>query len=385
MFQVVKLVRPYEGLEIYRGEKILYGKLLSPHLVISTCRTNGGIREDISYVANHQACEPKACPGHEHEKCLAVRDPEAYHRLVCEYHGLPAERTVLLGTAANMNLAGFAEECFRDLIVFCVATAGVETNAGRAGDPANIYEHDGVFEHLSYKNAGTINIMLFINQELTPGALVRTVKMATEAKTTVFEELHVPSRYSEGRATGTGTDQIAVASLFTERPPLRAAGKHVKLGELIARTVRKAVFQALGLQNKRSFETIRYVPRLLERFGLGEEALFKMLRDFLPEKTYTWLYENRRAVLSDTQLIGQVLAYIHLMDQVAWGVIPIESSKELFLAQAALICAVLSGKLNRVSLYHQRLEPLSSEPKKLLVSAIALGFKEKWDVPYFKS
>ncbi len=33
--------------------------------------------------------------------------------------------------------------------------------------------------------------------------------MATEAKTAAFQELSVNSRYSDGLAIGTGTDQIA--------------------------------------------------------------------------------------------------------------------------------------------------------------------------------
>jgi len=134
MSQAVRLVKPYEGLEIYRGEKVIYGKFTSPHIVISTCRVNGGLREDLSHVANHQACEPKPCSEKRQGKCLAVRDPEGYHRLVCEYHGLPPEETALLGTAANMTLAGFATEVFpipgteESLLVFCVATAGVDAD-----------------------------------------------------------------------------------------------------------------------------------------------------------------------------------------------------------------------------------------------------------------
>jgi len=388
-------VKPYAALEIYRGEKIIYGRFSEPHLVISTCRVNGGIREDLSYVANHQACEPKPCSDKGHGKCLAVRDPEGYHRLVCEYHGLPPEETALLGTAANMTLAGLAQEEFSlpgtdRLLVFCVATAGVETNAGRAGDPAQVYEWEGRFLKVSCEDnsppsdtQGTINIMLFINQELAPCALVRAVKMATEAKTTVLQELNVPSRYSSGLATGTGTDQIAVACRRTGQMPLRGAGKHVKLGELVARAVRQAVRQALARQNKCTPETIRYVPRLLERFGLGEETFFQALAHILKDPLYSWLYKNRFAVLSDTLLVSQVLAYIHLLDQAAWGIIPRETLGEALLLQAAAVTAALSGKMAKLPDYYRGLQTFSRDPKALLLRAVALGFKEKWEVPYY--
>ncbi len=401
MAKALRLATPYEGLEIYRGEKVIYARFTSPHLVISTCRVNGGLRKDLSCVANHQACEPKPCSEKGHGRCLAVRDPEGYHRLVCEYHDLPPEKTALLGTAANMTLAGLALEEFaipettEKLCVFCVATAGVETNAGRAGDPAQVYEWEGRFQKVppSQEKApldqglsdtqGTINVMLFVNQEMAPCALVRAVKMATEAKTAVLQELNVPSRYSQGLATGTGTDQIAVACLQTGRVPLRGAGKHVKLGELLARAVKKAVREALARQNKRTPETIRYAPRLLERFGLGEEAFFHKLQGILSEPFYSWLYKNRFAVLSDTLLVSQVLAYVHLLDQASWQVIPQEALPEALVPQAALVTAALSGKVDQIPTYHRALQDLAADPQRLLLHAIALGFKEKWQVPYY--
>ncbi len=386
MASAVLLVRPYPGLEVYRGEKILYGHFVEPHLTISTCRVNGGLREDLLFVANHQSCEPKPCPGQEHRRCLAARDPEAYHRLVCEYHGLPPEKTALLGTAANMTLAALAEESFplpgtdERLLVFCAATAGVETNAGRAGDPAQVCEWEGSFSRI--EPAGTINLLLFVNQELAPCALVRAVKMATEAKTAVLQELNVPSRYSSGLATGTGTDQIAISAKKTGRVPLRGAGKHVKLGELLARAVKQAVREALARQNKRTPETIRYVPRLLERFGLGEEVFFKRLARHLSEPYLTWLERNRKAVLSDTRLVAGVLAYVHLLDQKSWGILP-GDVHEVFLEQAALVTVALSGKVDRFSAYRENLSGVE-DPLELLLAALALGFQEKWQVPYFR-
>jgi adenosylcobinamide amidohydrolase len=78
----------------------------------------------------------------------AYRDPEVYRRLIAEPHGLPAERCVTLGTAANMNNAAFVAETFRDLEVVAVCTGGVEGNAGRVGDPASLFETPDGFEKL---------------------------------------------------------------------------------------------------------------------------------------------------------------------------------------------------------------------------------------------
>ncbi len=393
---MTELMKPYEGLVIKRGERILCAEFLRPHTVISTCRVNGGIRQDLRFLANHQACEPRPHPGCGHGACLAGRDPERYHRLICEYHGLPPERTALLGTAANMYLAGFSRQSFSppadgkktsgELVVFCAATAGVETNAGRAGDPASFYEEEGRFLRLDGKapscdRRGTIVLMLFINRALTPGALVRTVKMATEAKVTVLEELHVASRYSCGLATGTGTDQIGVAALSHGGRPLSGAGKHVKLGELIALAVREALFRALALQNKLTPDLVRYAPRLLERYGLGEEDLLVALRDFLPAPVHAWLEHNVRPVMSDLGLVSHLLAYLHLWDQVRYGILPPEIAAEALLDQAALMACALSQRRGDFPSFREKLAAEKNDPRRLLLAALALGFSAKWHHP----
>jgi len=387
---MIEITVPYEGLVIRRGERLLSAEFLRPHTVISTCRVNGGIREDLRFVANHQACEPRPHPECGHGACLASRDPAGYHRLICEHHGLPPEKTALMGTAANMAQAGFSRKSFRELTVFCAATAGVETNAGRAGDPASFYEEDGRFLKISGneppevrpdKQCGTIVLLLFVNRALTPGALVRAVKMATEAKVTVLEELHVASRYSCGRATGTGTDQIAVAALRSGDRPLSGAGKHVKLGELIALAVREALFRALALQNKLTPELIRYAPRLLERYGLDEKNLLAALREYLSPPVHEWLVRNVRPVFGDPILVSHLLAYLHLWDQVRYGIVPPETAGEVLLDQATLMACALAQRRKDFPRFFRELSPYRDDPRKLLLAALALGFTAKWHHP----
>ena len=119
---------------------------------------------------------------------------------------------------------------------------------------------------------GTINTMLFINRELTPAAMVNTVMTATEAKTAALQELDVNSRYSQGLATGTGTDQIGVAAQLEKGVPLTSAGKHTVLGELIGKTVSGAVKATLALQDSLTPERQRSAVRHLERFGATTTA-----------------------------------------------------------------------------------------------------------------
>ena len=206
------IAKYYDGIEIHRENKTIYAKFLNPHRTISTCRANGGLREDLQCILNHQACEPN---GHYRETLnLAISNPAEYLDLLCEGENLPSEKTACLSTATNMNHAVTESAKYRDIEVIAVATGGVETNAVRAADPASYYEIDGRYETIDdkeYASEGTINIMVFINKELVPGAAVSAILVATEAKTAAMQELSVNSRYSSGLATGTGTDQIGVA------------------------------------------------------------------------------------------------------------------------------------------------------------------------------
>ncbi len=362
-------------MELYRDGKAIICKLIVPHRVISTCRINGGIREDIEYVVNHQACEPKDESMH---KKISTMDPMEYHKSICNNYNIPPDKTVLLGTAANMYLAGFSEKSFRDLSVFTVSTAGVETNAGRAGDPSQVYESNGSYETLK----GTINIMVFINKELIPGAMVRAVKMATEAKTSILQELNVPSRYSSGIATGTGTDQIAISCPILDEKPLTSAGKHSKLGELIALSVREAVKSSLSLQNKLTPEERRYLPRLLERFGFDEEKIFDFFKNKVDGSFYTFLRNNKYPLFSDSLLISHALSYLHLLDQIHWGIIPENCAFEVLTSQAALIASSISLKFDLFKNFREELskgfDKDNYDPISILLSSVLLGIEKKW-------
>ncbi len=151
-----------------------------------------------------------------------------------------------------MNNASIETEKYRDLeiTVACHCRSGNKFDASRRS--SGIYELDGKFEIIddsSFSNAGTINMIIFINRELTPAALTDCVVTATEAKAAALQELGINSRYSDSLATGTGTDQILVASSIGNGMPLSDARKHTKLGELVGRTCMRAIRETLVWQN----------------------------------------------------------------------------------------------------------------------------------------
>jgi len=392
------LEKYYNGIEIHREDKIVYVKFLFPHRVISTDRISGGLSDELEYLYNHQSCEPS---GHYHGHELAISNPAEYKRLICEQHGLPPEKCASLGTAANMNNVAISHQNFRELEVVAVCTGGVETNAGRVGDTASYYEKDGKFEHigampeslhsreyattesLHSKGHGTINTMVFISQELTPGAMVRAVMTATEAKTAVLQELAVNSRYSDGLATGTGTDQIGIASKLGGGTPLTIAGKHTKLGELIGKTVHDAIKQALALQNKLTPQKQCSALVHIERFGADKDSFCTGVGKHLQEAEADLFNRNFLSINHDPPTVAAVAALVHLRDKFVWGILPESCIPEILSSYGAQIAAAVSGKYGRIPYYREKLseERKSTDNETFLnfiYKSFALGFSEKW-------
>lgn len=375
----------YKGVEIHRLEKIIYAKFLHPHTVLSTCRAAGGLQTDLQYIYNHQSCEPA---GHCHRLApMAYRDPLGYRNSICAQHGLPAESCATLGTAANMNNACISSRSFRDLTVVAVCTGGVEGNAGRVGDPASVVETAEGFEKVppaeSLPSPGTINTMLFINKPLVPGAMVRTIMTATEAKTAVLQELAVNSRYSDGLATGTGTDQIAVAAINVHGPQLTSAGKHAKLGELIGQTVYEAIKGTLARQNNLTPAGQCSAKIHLERFGLNRTALMEKICGYLDDSRGELLRANFNGVVRDPVTVAAVAALAHLKDKITWGILPETCWSEVMGSFAAQVACAVSGKYAQLEVYRQSLAPTRKECDNaafvdLACRALAVGFADKW-------
>jgi adenosylcobinamide amidohydrolase len=285
-----------------------------------------------------------------------------------------------------MRYAAIEEAHFRELTVVAVCAGGVETNAGRAGDPATVYEWNGSFQKVSRNEPaphGTINILLFINHELTPGAMVCAVMMATEAKTAALQELAVSSRYSSGLATGTGTDQIGIAARLHSGALLTGAGKHCVLGELIGKTVQQAIFEALKLQNALTPESQRSSVRHLERFGATSEELMEMISAQLNTEDARLLRQNFSEVERDPLVVAAVAALTHLHDNVSWGLLPAGCLPELCATYGAQLASAVSGNYLWLPHYRETLAPAgcsmsNDDLLRLVARAIALGFHDKW-------
>ena len=134
-----------------------------------------------------------------------------------------------MGTAANMNYAAIREQQDGNLRVTAVVTAGVQGNAACAGDAAGWRETERGWDKIP-PAGGTINTMLFLSHPLTRGALARAVITMTEAKSAALARLAIRSRYSKDLATGTGTDQYAIAAPLGGGKPFDVHGPACEIG-----------------------------------------------------------------------------------------------------------------------------------------------------------
>ena len=375
----------YNGVSLHRRDKAICGKFLQPHLVISTCRAAGGVQRGIEYVLNQQSCEPK-----NHERNINYRDIQNYRKSICTAIDLPHEKCVTMGTAANMHHAAIVHKTFRDLEVIAVVTGGVETNGGRAGDPASVLETEDGFESLADQSKteikpGTINTMLFISKPLTEAAITRAIMTATEAKSAALQELCVNSRYSDGLATGTGTDQIIVAAPDPEDESYRLtwAGKHSKLGELIGQSVKSAVKETLGRQNGITPTGQCSAKIHLERFGCTTASMQEGICNFLDDNQARLLKDNFHAVNRDPIVVAGVAAMVHLRDKFSWNIFPDSCWKEIMASSGAQLACSVGCKFENMAVYRQELASICTTPDnsgflQLCFRALAFGFGDKW-------
>ena len=358
-----------------REGRFLVVELLKPHRVLCTSAHGGGQREDLRYLVNHQSCEGR---GHQERLRRLKRLGEAdYHRETCAEMGLDPDSVALLGTAANMNHAVLTREEFAGIQVRAVVTAGVEGNAGRAGDAARWHEGEEGWNQID-PQVGTINVLLHIDWPLTPAAIAQAAITLTEAKTSALQELAVSSRFSPNLATGTGTDQYAIAAPIDPRAPKTNTGHHAKLGELIGRAVRRATREALLWQNGLEPSRTRSIPYALRRFDLDEPRLMAALKERLDEDSYALLDQNRLAVLWEPGAAAAAFAFAAVWDRVRYGVLPPSHAAGTLRQQAAVLASCLAARPDSWPLCWRELEVDPGDPMQVVVDAVALGWKLKW-------
>jgi len=336
------------------------------------------MREDCSHVVNHQSCEPG---GHD-EAMRRWRElgVEGAHREACCGIGLDPATTVLCGTAANMRCAHLARRVFDDAAVTVVATAGVESNATRAGDPARWHEGKGGSREVDESELhGTIVIMAFLSVPCTQGCLTKASILLSEAKSAALLDLRVPSRQSCRLATGTGTDQFAIAApLVVEGEWERGhSGTHNKFGQILGEAVHEAVSGALALQNGLAPSQRGSLWAALGRFGLLPQDLLECGDGIISERGRELLSMNIQPLSHDPQAVAVAYALADAEDLAAAGVLAKVAMREMRANLGAVLACGVSLQESRYREFRDRL--LGAEGLREVVSlAVRLGFAAKW-------
>ena len=239
--------------EIYYLKDTIFVKFNVKRNGISTSKLNGGFSNNFKSVFNHHLSQ-------DNIDYLENHDVSDYLIQHCESLNIDSTHSTGLTTLAKMKHVSIVTKSFKKLEVVALTTAGVRTNAVRAGDPAAYYEENGKF--------GTINTIILINAHLEYETLLEAFMTATEAKTVALNDLKIPSQYSNGYATGTGTDGLCIFSNLESDNNLTNAGKHSKLGELIASAVCESIKKAVKKQVWISEKSQSNVLVRLNRYAL---------------------------------------------------------------------------------------------------------------------
>lgn len=266
---------------------------------ISTSELNGGYKKNFKTAFNHYLSQ-------ENIDFLENHSIKDYLIRQSGILGVDPKFTMGLLTSAQMENACVVTKQYRNLEVSAITTAGVRVNASRAGDSASYYEENGDFQF----DVGTINVIILTNVCLEPGTLANGLVTATEAKTVALSNLRIPSQFSNGFATGTGTDGIAIFSNSESDNILSNAGKHSKLGELMAKCVIESISEAIKRQVWITKESQCSVLARLRRYDLDINEFYKNITD---KEEFIRLLQ---AAARKQENVAITTSILHLIDEV---------------------------------------------------------------------
>lgn len=266
---------------------------------ISTSELNGGYKKNFKIAFNHYLSQ-------ENIDFLENHSIKDYLIRQSGILGIDSKFTTGLLTSAQMENACVVTKQYRNLEVSAITTAGVRVNASRAGDSASYYEENGDFQF----DVGTINVIILTNVCLGPGTLANGLVTATEAKTVALSNLRIPSQFSNGFATGTGTDGIAIFSNSESDNILSNAGKHSKLGELIARCVIESIIEAIKRQVWITKESQCSVLARLRRYDLDINEFY----DDIDNKEE--FVKSLQVAARKQENVALTTSVLHLIDEV---------------------------------------------------------------------
>jgi adenosylcobinamide hydrolase len=213
---------PVPGVKLYVQNKILVLAGEKRFFTLNSSVLGGGFHTPY-FVINQQVV-----------KGYAGNDPRGDLIKGIREIGLDPAECAGMMTAAHVRDASIVCERGDQISVAAIATAGTSNAMAAGGTPPPF----------SFSGAGTINIILLIDGNLTEGAMVNAVITATEGKTMALQDLKIKDIFTGEPASGTSTDAVVVA-VTGKGQKLSYAGTATEVGGMIGRTVRKSVTEAI--------------------------------------------------------------------------------------------------------------------------------------------
>ncbi|AGN16645.1 adenosylcobinamide amidohydrolase [Methanobrevibacter sp. AbM4] len=310
--------------KIYTSKDFLVVKFPYGKNGISISYLNGGYRENLESVFNQHLSDE------EINKINMDRIVE-YLKSKARSLDLNVDKTSSLLTHADIKNTSIIKKSFKKLSVTAITTAGTKINAVRAGDPASYYEENHRYYDLKDNklkedmDVGTINIILIFNCHLNENSLLDALMTATEAKSAILQQLQIPSQYSSGIATGTGTDGIILISDKKSNNVIENTGKHSKLGELIGSAVEESIAEANLKQTWISPSSQSNVLTLLYRYKLDINDFYK---DFTSQEKETFI-KNLKSANHNPKMVAITLTVTHIIDDVNYNLMASETGYSL--------------------------------------------------------
>jgi alpha-ribazole phosphatase CobZ len=299
----MKLKIPIKGVsgEIIKNTLIIKSK--NHFKVLSSAVLNGGLKE-AKVIINHRV-----------SKKFNLKESQRILERVALDLNLNPKLVIGLMTGADVKKAAVVSKIYKGLIVSSIVTAGI-SNAATAGD--------------SLKNSSsisTINIIVLINSSLSESCLVNAVQTITEAKCMALKDLDIRSHFSKEVASGTTTDAIVLATIDNGKR-IDYAGTATKLGELIGKSVREAVKNAIIAQEG-LFSNRGLLYRLKERGIELKDLIDTAMKLYLHHPSMgskrvakEILRKELEKALSDVNVASLVIAGLRLEDDGKNGLIP---------------------------------------------------------------
>jgi hypothetical protein len=153
----------------------------------------------------------------------------------------------------------------------------------------------------------------------------------------------------------------------------------MKFGEILAVAVREATAEALRWQNGLEASYTRGIFHALGRYGIRESTVFDELGTRMPASELELLQRNAKAVFYEPLVGAAAHATAAVLDRVRHGTLPESVARDAVVQQSATLAASVSAQPDRWVEFRTQLHTSDrSDPKTLILDALALGWREKW-------